>query len=111
MSLHLVGWLIALGTAPADGLDAPGPASRIESITPDLDGKGGVMLVQPFALADSRARFAYGAKRCHGAKIDAAVVEQMFQAMRTRQGVTVVAAARESAPDLPCLGEITFFAP
>jgi hypothetical protein len=105
-------WILAadaaapLAAAPA--IDAPIATARIESISPDLDGRGGVLTVRAIALDGGRDSFAFGGKRCKAHRIDAAVLTQLFEAMRQRQGVTVTGSG---SGDVPCLAQVTFFAP
>lgn len=111
--LHLVlQWILAAQPLPAAAattpLDAPIATARIESISPDLDGRGGTLTTRAIALDGSREMFAFGGKRCRAHKIEEAVLTQLFEAMRQRQGVTVTAAG---GGDVPCLAQVTFFAP
>jgi hypothetical protein len=104
--LHLVlQWILAADATPS-ALDAPVATARIETISPDLDGRGGTLTVRAIALDGGRETFAFGGKRCR--KLDAVVLAQLFAAMRERQGVTVSGAGGGAAP---CLAQVTFFAP
>jgi len=111
--LHLVlQWILAAqpphGAAAPSSLDAPLATARIESISPDLDGRGGTLTTRSIALDGSRGTYGFGGKRCRAHKIEAAVLTQLFEAMRQRQGVTVTAVG---GGDVPCLAQVTFFAP
>lgn len=106
--LHIVlQWILAAEAAPS-ALDAPVATARIESITPDLDGRGGTLTVRAIALDGGRETFAFGGKQCRAYKIEAAVLTQLFDAMRQRQSVSVTGTGGGEAP---CLAQVTFFAP
>lgn len=98
-------------TAHADvppALEAPVATARIESITADLDGRGGSLMTRAIALDGARASFAFGGKACREHRVDPGVLTQLFEAMRTRQGVTVTGV---EVGGVTCLGKVTFFAP
>ncbi|MBX7077584.1 MAG: hypothetical protein K1X88_00270 [Nannocystaceae bacterium] len=109
MVAPLLALLLAAAHAAPSELDAPGATARIESITPALDGRGGTLVLRPIALDGTRTELAFGGKRCRDHRLDAVVVAQLFEALRTRQGVT--ATAEPSVDGGPaCLRAITFFA-
>ncbi len=109
MAAPLLALLLAAAHAAPSELDAPGPAARIESITPALDGRGGSMVLRPIALDGARTELAFGGKRCRDHRIEPVVLTQLFDALRTRQGVT--ATVEPSVDGGPaCLRAITFFA-
>lgn len=105
--------LLAAGPGPSDALSgAPVATDRIESITVDVAGQGATLVTRAIALDGGRASFVVGGKACREHKLEAAVLEQMFAAMRVRQGVRVTGSAvGRGEQAVQCLAAITFFAP
>lgn len=112
MTYLVLQWILAApvssSAAAPDTLDAPVATARIESITPDLDGRGGTLTTRAIALDGGRDAFEFGGKRCREHRVEAGVLAQLFEAMRKRQGVTVTGAM---ANGVQCLAQVTFFAP
>ncbi len=104
---------LALGaTTDVPAIDAPGASERIESIAMDVSGPGGTLVTRAIALDGGRSSFAFGGKSCRDHKVEAIVLEQLFEAMRTRQGVRVTGKAPGSGgAAVQCLAAITFYAP
>ena len=105
--------LLAAGPGPVDGLSGALVATeRIESITLDVAGQGATLVTRAIALDGGRASFVVGGKACREHKLEAAVLEQMFAAMRARLGVRVTGVVvGRGEQSVQCLGAITFFAP
>ncbi len=97
--------------APPSALDAEVATERIESIALDASGKGGVVTTRAIALGGATTRYAFGPGRCRGHRIDTAMLEQMFAALRGRQGVRMTADAIRGEETSACLVRVTFFAP
>jgi hypothetical protein len=107
-------WLHVLCAAGDDtpAIDAPVPTDRIESIAMEMGGPGGTVVTRAIALDGGRARYVFGGRTCREHKVEPVVLEQMFEAMRARQGVRVsgkIVGTGETA--VQCLASITFFAP
>jgi hypothetical protein len=55
---HVLQWILAAqplaAAAAPSALDAPIATARIESISPDLDGKGGTLITRAIALDGGR---------------------------------------------------------
>ena len=99
---------VAPPTVPSLALDAAAATARIESISPDLDGRGGSLTARAIALDGGRTVFTFGGKHCRDHRVEPGVLTQLFEAMRTRQGVTVTAV---EVRGVACLEQVTFFAP
>lgn len=113
MTHPVLAWILAAAAAAptpvAPELEAPIATARLESISPDLDGRGGTLVTRAIALDGGRSTFAFGGKHCREHRVEAGVLAQLFEALRTRQGVSVTAAAGTGG--VQCLGRVTFYAP
>ena len=89
-------------------IDAPVPSERIESIAMDVSGPGGTLVTRAIALDGGRSTYAFGGRACRDHKVEPVLLEQMFEAMRARQGVRVTG---KSVGEVQCLAAITFYAP
>jgi len=104
--------LALAATAEAPAIDAPVASERIESIAMDVTGPGGTLVTRAIALDGGRSTFAFGGKTCRDHKLEAIVLEQLFEAMRARQGVRVTGKLVGSGgAAVQCLAAITFYAP
>lgn len=97
--------------AAPSALDAETATERIESIALDASGKGGVVTTRTIALGGTPTRYAFGPGHCRGHRLDAVMLEQMFAALRARQGVRVTAEPVRAEGVPACLVRVTFFAP
>lgn len=114
MTHPVLAWILAAAAAApsspvAPELEAPVATARLESISPDLDGRGGTLVTRAIALDGGRTTYAFGGKHCREHRVEAGVLAQLFEALRTRQGVSVTAVAGSGG--VQCLGRVTFYAP
>lgn len=107
MSGMTLGLVLLLVSSPA-ALGSPGATERIESITTAPDGKSGRVVTRAIALDGGVRTYQYGGKSCASHRLDATVRSELFDALRTGQGVTIVGV---DVGGTTCLGEITFWAP
>jgi hypothetical protein len=113
MMFALLPWILAAAAGPslpqaAPDLEAPAATARLESITPDLDGRGGELVTRAIALDGGRSSFVFGGKHCREHRVDAVVLAQLFEALRARQGLHLRGIAKGG---VQCLAQVTFFAP
>lgn len=108
LAQSVVLWLSVLFAGDAPAIDAPVASERIESIAMDVSGPGGTLVTRAIALDGGRATYAFGGRACRDHKVEAVVLEQMFEAMRARQGVRVTG---KHVGEVQCLAAITFYAP
>lgn len=99
--------LLLLASTP-DALGSPGATERIESITTSPDGKSGRVVTRAIALDGGARTYQFGGKACAGHRLDATVRAELFDALRTGQGVTIIGIEAGLAT---CLGDVTFWAP
>lgn len=107
MSGMTLGLVLLLASSPA-ALGSPGAAQRIESISATPDGKSGRVVTRAIALDGDVRTYQFGGKACAAHRLDATVRSELFDALRTGQGVTIEGIEVGAAT---CLGEITFWAP
>lgn len=105
--LLLVSSLSGASASPG-ALVSPGASERIESITTSPDGKSGRVVSRAIALDGGARTYQFGGKACAAHRLDATVRAELFDALRTGQGVTIDGIAVAGAT---CLGDITFWAP
>lgn len=101
-------WLSVLFAGDTPAIDAPVASERIESIAMETSGPGGTLVTRAIALDGGRSTYAFGGKVCRDHKVEPVLLEQMFEAMRARQGVRVTG---KSVGEVQCLAAITFYAP
>ncbi len=113
LALLLTGVFALAPGRSATAADAPSKDGRrhLTSIEVDAAGTAGVIRTQAEYLGEKPGELYFGGPHCAGTRIGTTTLEQLHQALRTKQLVTLTPTKPSAGGEHPCLDTVTFWAP
>ena len=113
LALLLTGVFALAPVLSATAADAPSKDGRrrLTSIEVDAAGDAGVIRTEAEYLGEKPGELYFGAPHCGGTRLGTATLDQLHQALRTKQLVTLTPTKATAGGDHPCLGTVTFWSP